>query len=198
MGYRSDVYLKTTTEGWLVIKRLNDGIENPDHRPLRYAEVNKSSSGFYKITFQDIKWYEASFPEVDNFMSALDKLVDQGIPYSYIRIGEDTTDIEHKNNWTDDMPDELTNFEPVIDVNDDEWGSYEEVNVDEEDKDSKDMSHITKVMFDLFDRYEECDDIRASLRDMNSDGDVTDEEYDFATEHWDDILKIWEATRAIK
>ena len=50
-------------------------------------------------------------------------------------------------------------------------------------------------MFKLFDEYEECDDIKDALRNMNSDGDVSDEEYDFACEHWDEILKIWKAAR---
>lgn len=190
MGYRSDVYLKTTTEGYIVLKRLDDSIENPEHKPLQYAcEIMRTPSGFYKIKFEDIKWYEGTYPEVDNFMNGLDELVKHDIPYSYIRIGEDTSDIEHKNNWTEDMPDEIANFEPVVDVNDDDWSSYEDV------KKEKDMTHITNVMFDLFDRYDECDDIKDALRNMNSDGDVSDDEYDFAVEQWDNLLKIWEATR---
>ena len=30
MGYRSQIALKTTTEGWILLKRFNDKIENPD------------------------------------------------------------------------------------------------------------------------------------------------------------------------
>lgn len=189
MGYRSDVYLKTTTEGWLVIKKLNDSIEDPEKRPLKYAsEIQMTPSRFYKIKFEDIKWYEG-YEEVDSFMNGLNELTEQDIPYSFIRIGEDTSDIEHKTNWTDDMPDEISNFEPVVDVNDDDWSSYEDV------KEEKDMTHITKIMLELFNEYEECDDIKDALRDMNSDGDVSDEEYDFALDNWDNILKIWEAGR---
>ena len=132
MGYRSQVYLKTTTEGWLVLKKLNDSIENPEHRPLQYAEIKKTPTGFYKISFDDIKWYEGTYAEVDNFMNGLDKLEEQDIPYSFIRIGEDVSDIEHKKNWTEDIPDEISSFEPVIDVNDDDWSSYEDVKKDEE------------------------------------------------------------------
>lgn len=117
-------------------------------------------------------------------------LTAQDIPYSFIRIGEDISDIEHKTNWTEDMPDEIANFEPVVDVNDDDWSCYEDI------KEEKDMTHITKIMFDLFDKYEECDDIKDALRNMNSDNTVSDEEYDFAVENWDNILKIWEAGRA--
>lgn len=184
MGYRSQVYLKTTTEGWLIIKRRNDSIENPDHRMLRYAEsIKKTPSGFYKIEFDDIKWYE-SFEEVKHFIDSLGILQIQDIPYSFIRIGEDSGDIEHKMNYTDDMPDEILNFEPVVDVNDDDWSCYEDV---EDDKD-----HIKEIMFDLFDKHEEYDDIKDALRNMNSDGVVTDEEYDYAILYWDELLKEWE------
>ena len=127
MGYRSDVYLKTTTEGYIIIKKRNDSIENSDHRMLRYAEsIKKTPSGFYKIKFEDIKWYE-SYEEVKQFMNSLETLQDQDIPYSFIRIGEDPTDIEYKRNYTADMPDEIASFEPVVDVNDEDWSNYEDV-----------------------------------------------------------------------
>ena len=129
MGYRSQVYLKTTTEGWLLLKRFNDAIENKEHRPLYGADVNKTESGFYKISFDDVKWYD-SFPEVQNFMEAMDVLEDNDIPYSYIRIGEETNDIDHRCNWTDDIPDEINSFEPLVDINDDDHYSYEPVDVD--------------------------------------------------------------------
>ena len=49
-------------------------------------------------------------------------------------IGEDADDIEHKKNWTDDMPSEIESFEPVVDVNDDDpWGSYEAIMSDGKD-----------------------------------------------------------------
>lgn len=187
MGYRSDVYLKTTTEGWLIIKRRNDSIENPEHRILKYAEeIKRTPSGFYKIYFSDIKWYE-SYEEVKQFMSALDDLVEQDIPYSFIRIGEDSTDIEHKVNWTDDMPDEIQTFEPVVDVNDDDWSCYYE-DIAKTEK----YSYIIGIMFDLFDKYEAYEDIKDALRDMNSDGAVSDTEYDYAIEHWEELSKEWE------
>ena len=190
MGYRSDVYLKTTTEGYLIIKRRNDSIENPEHRPLQYAEeIKRTPTGFYKIWFCDIKWYEGTYEEIKQFMEALDDLVEQGIPYSFIRIGEDTTDVEYKVNWTDDVPDEIQTFEPVVDVNDEDWSCYEDITKTEK------YSHVIGVMFDLFDKYEECDDIKEALRHMNSDGDVSDEEYDYAILHWEELLKEWEERR---
>lgn len=190
MGYRSDVYLKTTTEGYLIIKRRNDSIENPEHRPLQYAEeIKRTPTGFYKIWFCDIKWYEDTYEEIKQFMEALDDLVEQGIPYSFIRIGEDTTDVEYKVNWTDDVPDEIQTFEPVVDVNDEDWSCYEDITKTEK------YSHVIGVMFDLFDKYEGYDDIREALRHMNSDGEVSDTEYKYAILHWEELLKEWEERR---
>ena len=67
------------------------------------------------------------YQEVANFYKILNRLDEQDIPYSFIRLGEDTDDIETRVNWTDDMPDEIQNFEPVVDVNDDDWSNYEDV-----------------------------------------------------------------------
>lgn len=132
MGYRSQVYLKTTTEGWILMKKMNDSIENPDNKPLQYATVERTKAGFYKITFDDIKWYD-SYKQVQNFNRVLVQCGDQDIPYSFIRIGEDTDDVEHRKNWTDDMPDEIGSFEPLIDVNDESCGSYDEIMSDGKD-----------------------------------------------------------------
>lgn len=134
MGYRSNVYLKTTTEGWIMLKQFNDKIENKEERFIqtgRYSlgEVNKSSSGNYKITWEDVKWYD-SYPEVRNLLTALDELEEADIPYSYIRIGEEEADIEHKRSYPDDMPSEIECFEPIVDVNDEEYGSYEFIDLD--------------------------------------------------------------------
>ena len=90
------------------------------------ANVQCTPAGFYKISFDDVKWYEGTFKDVDNFMEALELLKKQDIPYSFIRLGEETDDIVHDCNWTDDIPDEISNFEPVVDVNDDD-SAYETI-----------------------------------------------------------------------
>jgi len=189
MGYRSDVHLKTTSEGWVIIQKYNNSIAIPDDRPLRYAEVNKSPTGCYKISFTDVKWYE-SFKDVNNFMDMLPLLDEQDIPYSYIRLGEETNDIDYRTNWTKDMPDAIANFEPVVDINDDEAFEYEEVSWEEPPLDE---THIKEVMFDLFDKYEEHDEIKEALRSLNSCGDVSDTEYDTALANWDAYLLEWES-----
>lgn len=121
-------------------------------------------------------------------MKALDLLKEQDIPYSFIRIGEDIDDIVYDCNWTSDIPDAISSFEPVIDVNDDDWSDYEDV-------DDTDRSHAKEVMFDLFDECEDHDEIKDRLRDMNSDEEISDEEYDYLLSHWDSILKEWTTKR---
>ena len=191
MGYRSDVYLKTTTEGYLIIKRRNDSIKNPDHRPLQYAEeIKRTPAGFYKIWFCDVKWYESTYEEIKQFMSALNDLVEQGIPYSFIRIGEDPTDIEYKVNWTDDVPDEIQTFEPVIDVNDEDWSCYEDIIEKEE------ITHICGILYDLYKKYKDSEEIVKSLENMNKDKIITGEEYDYARLHLRELLNSWEREEA--
>lgn len=136
MGYRSEVYLKTTTEGWLIFKRFNDSIENPKERYLKseLGEVNRTKSGNYKIYYGDVKWYD-SYIEVINFKKALKLLKDAEIPYSYIRLGEETGDIEYDKSYPDDpcdMPDEIEYFEPITSIDDPEVGCYEPVSLEEE------------------------------------------------------------------
>lgn len=190
MGYRSDVYLKTTTEGYLIIRKRNDSIEYPDHRMLSYAEsIKKTPNGFYRIEFNDIKWYE-SFEEVKHFMDSLEILKEQNIPYSFIRIGEDSGDIEHKSNWTDDMPDEIANFVPIVDVNDDDWSCYEDIIEKEE------ITHICAILYDLYKKHKDSEEIVKSLETMNKDKIITGEEYDYARLHLRELLDSWERKEA--
>lgn len=119
--------MKTTTEGYLTIKQFNDSIDVIEDRPLQGAMIQKTALGFYKISFESVKWYEESYTDVANFMRALNLLETHDIPYSFIRIGENPTDVVHNFNWTEDMPDEIASFEPIVSVNDDDWSGYEDV-----------------------------------------------------------------------
>lgn len=124
MGYRSQIALKTTTEGWVLLKRFNDKIENPDERPLRHLTVAKTPTGYYKISHDSIKWYDGD-PQVKNFNEALYQMRIQNIPYVFIQIGEDVEDITILNNWTSDMPDEIETFDVERHIVDEDEGSYE-------------------------------------------------------------------------
>ena len=138
MGYRSQIALKTTTEGWILLKRFNDKIENPDERPLRHLTVGKTPTGYYKISHDYIKWYSGD-PQVENFNLALYQMRIQNIPYVFIEIGEDIEDITILNNWTSDMPDEIETFDVERSISDADEGSYEIIMEDGVDKKYRDL-----------------------------------------------------------
>ena len=124
MSYYSQIALKTTTEGWILLNRLNDKIEKEEDKPLANLNAGKTVSGFYKIFHESIKWYDGS-KQVQNFYSALAQMKEQCIPFLFIRIGEDIDDIEVRSHWTEDMPDEIETFEPQTEIYDEDEGSYE-------------------------------------------------------------------------
>lgn len=95
-------------------------------KPLAYLNVEKTPTGFYKISHTDIKWHKG-YTQVVNFYRALTQMEEQNIPFVFIRIGEDIDDIEVKNNWTEDMPDELETFEPQTTIYDEDEGDYETI-----------------------------------------------------------------------
>ena len=122
--------MKTTSEGWILLKRYNDRITEESAKPLAYLNVEKTPTGFYKISHTDIKWY-TGFTRVINFYTALTQMEKQNIPFVFIRIGEDIDDIEVRNNWTEDMPEELETFEPQTTIQttiyDEDKGDYETI-----------------------------------------------------------------------
>lgn len=199
MGYRSLVYLKTTTEGWILMKRFNDTIEKWEDKPLSYSEVYCSPAGNYKIEWIDVKWYD-SFPSVRNVVKMMNRFDEEDIPYSFIRLGEETPDIEHRRNYPDDMPCEIECFEPVTDVNDEESGCYKKC----EDHSSAstetkvpelDPAHVKSVLFDIFDEYKYDDDILAQLCSRKEDGVITLSEYATALANYNDWLDEWTESR---
>lgn len=90
MGYRS--------EGKLVIKPKEllktQMLSIPLPKILREFEHSQTEElGIWE--YRGWKMYEG-FPEVSEFHSWMDLLDDKGIQYEYVRIGEETTDIEQR------------------------------------------------------------------------------------------------------
>lgn len=108
------------------MKRLNDKIEKEKDKPLAYLNIEKTKTGFYKISHDSLKWYDG-YSQVENFNLALSQMEEQDIPYVFIRIGEGIDDIEVKDYWTEDMPDELETFEPETTIYDSNAGDYEKI-----------------------------------------------------------------------
>lgn len=198
MGYRSVVAFKTTTEGWLIFKRFNDSITNKSEQPLDCMDIQKTESGFYKISHDDIKWYE-SYKNVANFIKAMKLLDDQEIPYSFVRIGEDYNDAEIRQNYTSDMPDELAFFKPNIELYDENEGDYTEVKLYEEDdtftSSSSPRDKIKEILFTAFEECPEADDVKDYLRNLHSNDELTDKEYDECLDRWDTVLAEWVEVR---
>lgn len=211
MGYYSKVALKTTTEGYILLKRFNDIIEKYEDKPFYALAISKTSSGFYKLSRYDIKWYDSN-ANVRNFYMGLDILDKNDVPYVFIRVGEEPGDIEIKNNYTDDMPEELETFRPDTNIYDDDEGHYEEVTDedwesawDDELEDDDSLVHIDAVsedmtpenfaravLFQLFDMYKYNEDIEDALTKLLKAGKITKPQYDLMEHMYNDVLAEWE------
>lgn len=114
MGYRSDVGIVTNDEGWKIIARANiAALERPVHPSTMLCHNSDTHivfsragcyAGFSLKIWHDVKWYMTTDPEVRAIMEALDTLDDKGIPYTYVRIGEDITDAEERGSFDDTLP----------------------------------------------------------------------------------------------
>lgn len=102
MGYRSDVKLITTNKGWERIDqavRKVAGITSANELKCRWITEPDVAvpivGGKYMLAeWNDIKWYEGRDDQVDAVMRVLENLEHDDIPYSYLRIGENESDVE--------------------------------------------------------------------------------------------------------
>lgn len=102
MGYRSNLKLITTKEGWEKISRAVKQAEPDNHEYITSEKhVEELRDGYILWSLYDVKWYEDMFPEVQAFMKTLDELSKENIPYQYARTGEDYNDVEYDPNWVD-------------------------------------------------------------------------------------------------
>lgn len=100
MGYRSEVKLITTKEGW---KKIEQAVKqaSPDNYEYLLADeyvclIRNGEYVLYEVS--DIKWYDTppyGFPEIIAFKQALYNLDEDDIPYEFMRVGEDYTDVEY-------------------------------------------------------------------------------------------------------
>lgn len=115
MGYRSDVKLITTKEGWEKIDkaaRKAAGVTDEDTPYLTDSTCwTLICDGKYVLAeWYDIKWYEGYDDEVDAVMRTLGRLDSLNIPYHFLRVGEEYGDVQVMDGdagWEDehaDMP----------------------------------------------------------------------------------------------
>lgn len=102
MGYRSDVKLITTKEGWEKIDkaaRKAAGVTDEDTPYLTDSSCwTPICGGKYVLAeWEDIKWYEGYNGEVDAVMQVLTRLDGAAIPYHFMRVGEDYNDVQYED-----------------------------------------------------------------------------------------------------
>ena len=115
MGYRSDVRIITTGEGWKELKSFAEkyvkymtDIETNIFKDayLDYFKTTEDGEIVY-LGWNAIKWVEHdNFYDVDGVMKGLRKLERLDIPFRYARIGEDYTDYDedYHTNENDILP----------------------------------------------------------------------------------------------
>ena len=95
MGYRSDVTISITKEGYSRLVSMCDEA-NVEH-PLMSRDVLPDFitlfEGCVVFGWDDIKWYE-DFPDVKAVLEAVSALDEEGVPLRFVRVGEDPEDIE--------------------------------------------------------------------------------------------------------
>ena len=99
MGYRSDVRIATTREGYnRICKRVDKLSEGRDGYPLigmkRKPEFVEKEGDSVVFGWDWIKWYEGMYADVTNVMTALAEIEADGLPYEFCRVGEEYNDIE--------------------------------------------------------------------------------------------------------
>lgn len=117
MGYRSEVRIATTREGYdQMCERVDFLSDGHDTYPLmgmhRVPDFFDEQDGCVVFGWDDIKWYEGLLADVSNVVDALREIDENGLPYEFCRIGENWDDIEFR---ASDNNEELSlHVEPTV------------------------------------------------------------------------------------
>lgn len=113
MGYRSDVYLKTTKAGYLkmrdLIRRKSQAAYEFFITPDKMTIEKPGNSEYINMKWEYLKWYN-EYEEVKIINTAINEVKEEE-PLHFIRIGEDMTDIEEiygDETWDDEHFDPLS------------------------------------------------------------------------------------------
>lgn len=99
MGYRSDVRIITSKEGFEKLKEFVAEYlkeHNEDYNLLEECDIKKEGKNQCYLGWDSIKWYEDSFDDVDAIMNGLRSLSENEYSFRYMRIGENYDDIEEE------------------------------------------------------------------------------------------------------
>lgn len=128
MGYRSNVQVMTTLEGFEKMQDIiwamandkgvikegepfgKDGKELvmlPEHgqSPYGFFDLYDAQEDYLCFGFDWVKWYD-TYTSVKLFMDMLSKANEDGVPWQFIRVGEEDNDIEQltSDNFWDNPP----------------------------------------------------------------------------------------------
>ncbi len=102
MGYRNEVKIATTREGYdalLEIMDLKSKSGNVEY-PLIGSDIEpgyfEEEGGSVVFGWDSIKWYDGLYRSVDDVILALDEIGAKEHPYEFCRIGESWDDIEFR------------------------------------------------------------------------------------------------------
>lgn len=107
MGYRSDIRIRTTAEGYEVMKKfvekyIEEKVPQEKRNVYDYnllkAAIKTEMSGIITLDWNYMKWYEGEmgYEDVTAIMKSLDELSEKDIDYQYMRIGEEIDDIDER------------------------------------------------------------------------------------------------------
>lgn len=105
MGYRSDVQIMITKKGFdklkdyvkefLEEKKAEGKITNTEEANLLSdLDIYEEHDDYILFGWSSVKWDDLFHTDVMAVMHGLDKLEEAGLVYKFIRLGEETTDIE--------------------------------------------------------------------------------------------------------
>ena len=106
MGYRSDVTTLIygdglSQQGYDLIKTLMNTTFKDTYQEWGSHFEWRDHKRVLQFETESIKWYD-SYPDVKSFMDMLDAIGDiAGLNYEFIRVGEDTDDIEQQQRGED-------------------------------------------------------------------------------------------------
>ena len=100
MGYRSDIRIITSKDGFEILKEFIKGYlkdNKEDYNLLEECDIKEEGKEQCYFGWNYVKWYEHDYPEVIAIMEGLNHLGENEYSYRYMRIGESYDDIEEQS-----------------------------------------------------------------------------------------------------